>query len=515
MKKIIKTFFLLFLFLILLLVKAFSQESIKLPNPQDKWILVQTENFTIYSSASEQVAKNLGIKLERLKKTLTLLTSVKNVNSPVPTWIYIFKDNKSFTPYIFDVYGKTPELEGYFITHDEGNYIAISAKNQGMRTILHEYIHFFINNNMPEVPLWFNEGFAEYYSTFQSDGNFAQIGLPIRGHVEYLQSSSLMSLNELFSIGQGSIFYSEETTQNIFYAQSWLLVHYLLRGKNGTLKPQLNQFLTRLKRGQSSDDAFQESFKTDYGSLLKDLKFYLRKGAFKYIRVSSTEISISPNVQIRPLAYEEVLYNLGDLVMHHRSKKIAEAEVHYQQAISLNPKYGLAFAGLGSIKLEQNNFQEALRYLETAVKLDPNNAAIQHKYAICTMEANIKSRLRISYSDPSIKNAVAEARGAFQKVIILDNKFYEAYVGFGETFLYDLDTPILPGIKALETAYINLPSRMDVAVNLLTLYARNGDSLRVRALFETVIKKRADARTIKLAQKRLFQVELQKEVDHG
>lgn len=509
MKKIYQIILFTFLFLFFFLENNFSQET-NLPNPKDRWIFVKTENFTIFSSANEEIATNIGIKLERLRKTLTLITSVKNVNSPVPTWIYIFQDNKSLKPYLFDLYGKTPNLDGYFITHDEGNYIAISAQDQAMRTILHEYIHFFINNNMPEVPLWFNEGFAEYYSTFQSENNSAKIGLPVRTHVEFLQSSSLLPLNELFSIGQGSIYYSEETTQNIFYAQSWLFVHYLLRGKNGALKPKLNQYLTYLKRGQSSDEAFQKSFQMDYKNLQKDLKSYLMKGSFNYIQLSSAELLISPQVQMRPLAYEEVLYYLGDLIMHHRNSRTTEAEAYFKQAISLNPNYALAYAGLGSINLDQNNHQEAFNLFETAVKYDPNIAALQYKFGVGTMKAKIKSRLRISSSDPSIRTALVEARRAFQKSIMLDSKFYEAYAGFGETYIYDLHSPIDPGIKALERAHIKLPSRMDVAVNLLTLYARKGDSLRVQSLLENVIKKRANLRTIKLAQKRLFQVNLQK-----
>ena len=51
------------------------------------------------------------------------------------------------------------------------NYIALSAviddANYRFTVIFHEFVHLLVKYNVQDMPLWFNEGLAEYYSTFQ------------------------------------------------------------------------------------------------------------------------------------------------------------------------------------------------------------------------------------------------------------------------------------------------------------------------------------------------------------
>ena len=59
---------------------------------------------------------------------------------------------------------------------------------RALRTIFHEYVHLVIDNVSEGMPLWLNEGLAEYYSTFQVDdgGRRALIGQAIPAHLQLL-----------------------------------------------------------------------------------------------------------------------------------------------------------------------------------------------------------------------------------------------------------------------------------------------------------------------------------------
>ena len=456
---------------------------IKIPSQKEKWLRVQSENFTINSNAGEKVAKLASANLERLRKTLALLTNATAVNAPVPTSIFLFKDNKSFKPYSLRVRGRVPSISGYFFSQPDGNYIAINAEEQVSQIIYHEYIHFFVNNNLPNAPLWFNEGFAEYYSTFKSDDDKTIIGFPVAHHMAFLKSTRLMPLEQLLE--KSEVLHEEETKAGNFYAQSWLLVHYLMQGQEQKLRPKLSQFLTRLEQGYPQNQAFRDAFAMEAAQLQEELKDYLRQFLFTYTVIDSKDLAAVAPVRVAPLPYEEVLFYLGDLLAHQGRERLHEAEAYFNSAISANPNDALGYAGLGFVEMNRGSITAAQRYFEKAIALNQPLPAIYYHYGNCLMEG-IKSRVQVNLHDPSIQKIARDARSAFRAAIDLDHEFIEAHAALGETFIFDLDSPLEEGITALDFALQRLPSRMDIALNLQTLCALNGDSAIAQILLNRV-----------------------------
>lgn len=469
---------------------AVSQQDIRLPKKKEKWIRVQSEHFTINSNANEKVAKLAAANLERLRKTLALLTNVAAVNSPVPTSIFLFKNNKAFKPYTLPAHNRVPSLAGYFLSRPDGNYIAINAEERAAQIIYHEYIHFFVNNNLPEVPLWFNEGLAEYYSTFESNEDKTKIGLPVAHHIAFLRQhttfsklASLMSLDQLLE--KGDILHEEETKIGAFYAQSWLLVHYLMQGQERRLRPRLSQYLMLLAQGYPQSKAFREAFEMETAQLQKELEHYLRQFLFSYTEINSKDLAIVAQAQVTPLPYEEVLFYLGDLLAHHGRERSHEAAAHFNQAISVNPNYALGYAGLGLVEMNRGSITAARRYFGKAIELDPPHAEIYYHYGNCLMDG-ITSRLQVNRHDSTVQKTLRDARSAFRAAIDLDNDFVEAYAALGETCVFDMASPLDEGIAALDFALKRLPSRRDIALNLLFLCAQNGDSTIAEILLNRV-----------------------------
>lgn len=469
---------------------AVPQQEIRLPKPKEKWIRVQSEHFTINSNASEKVAKLAAANLERLRKTLALLTNVAAVNSPVPTSIFLFKDNKSFKPYTLPGHNRIPSLTGYFLSRPDRNYIVINAKERVSQIIYHEYIHFFVNNNLPEVPLWFNEGLAEYYSTFESNEDKTKIGLPVAHHIAFLNqhaifsnSAFLMSVDQLLE--EADISHEEETKIGSFYAQSWLLVHYLMQGQARRLRPRLSRYLMLLAEGEPQNKAFSEAFEMEEGQLQKALEQYLRQFLFNYTEINSKDLAVVAQAQVAPLPYEEVLFYLGDLLAHHGRERSDEAAAHFNRAIAANPNYALGYAGLGLVEMNRGSITAAKRNFGKAIEFDPPDPEIYYHYGNCLMDG-ITSRVQVNRHDPAVQKTLLDARSAFRAAIDLDNNFAEAYAALGETFIFDIASPLDEGIAALDFALKRLPSRRDIALNLLFLCAQNGDSAIVEVLLNRV-----------------------------
>ena len=70
------------------------------------------------------------------------------LNSPSPTYIFVFKDAESFKPYQRTYEGEALQSGGYFLARQLANYVAIyvfASYNDQHReerlVIYHEYIH--------------------------------------------------------------------------------------------------------------------------------------------------------------------------------------------------------------------------------------------------------------------------------------------------------------------------------------------------------------------------------------
>ena len=65
---------------------------------KEPWIELRTANFTLYSNAPEKTVRRVGEDLERLRDALSQLLPSLMLNSPSPTYIFVFKDAESFKP---------------------------------------------------------------------------------------------------------------------------------------------------------------------------------------------------------------------------------------------------------------------------------------------------------------------------------------------------------------------------------------------------------------------------------
>src|SRR5262245_29477766 len=69
------------------------------PSPKQKWVHLQSANFSLYSSASEKTARRLVTRLERLRQVLARNGKDASLELTRPTEIYVFRDQRAFQPF--------------------------------------------------------------------------------------------------------------------------------------------------------------------------------------------------------------------------------------------------------------------------------------------------------------------------------------------------------------------------------------------------------------------------------
>src|SRR5258706_9879197 len=233
-----------------------SALAIEPPREKERWTTLAIDELTVYSSADDYTTRSVASDLVRLRGALGVVTQLK-VRSPLPTRVYIFGDRRTFEQYSQAAIGQSDKISGVFLSDRDGNHVLIAGSSKGVdRIVYHELTHYFLRNTVSShVPLWFNEGLAEFYSTFSASKDTVDVGLPIAEHLAWLHNEKLIPLKDLFAINHDSKEYNEGNRSGVFYAESWALVHYLMIG-NPARRDQLGTYVGLIAGGRAIDAPF-------------------------------------------------------------------------------------------------------------------------------------------------------------------------------------------------------------------------------------------------------------------
>jgi len=395
---------------------------------KDTWTRVQSKNFTLIGNASEKDIRLVANRLEQFRNVFGLLFPTIKLSSPVPMTVIVFKSDSSYKPF-----KPNPNLAGYFQPGDDVNYITLTtekaSEDQPYRIIFHEYVHSLTENTLGgALPLWFNEGLAEYYSTFDvKEDRKVILGDLVANHVLYLRENKLLPLRTLFAVDYKSPYYNEGNKMNIFYAESWMLMHYLLQGEGQKRRPQLARFVDLQRANVSITDAFEQAFQTPIEALEKDFKSYIQ-GA-KYMATGITfdkKLDFESEMQTAPVTDAEAQAYLGDLLVHTR--RYNDAETYLQKALSLDPESSMAQASLGMLRVRQNRLEDGQQYLAKAVAGNSQNFLPHYYYALALSGLDMTQYRTVS-SYPA--DTAATMKAELKKAIALKPDFPESYALLG------------------------------------------------------------------------------------
>ena len=396
---------------------------------KDTWLSVRSNNFFLVGNASEKEIRQVATRLEQFRDVFSRLFQGMSFTSPVPTTVIVFKSDSSYKPFKPLADGKVVSVSGYFQPGHEVNYITLTAEKREenpYRVIFHEYVHLLVNNSLGKtsVPPWFNEGLAEYYSTFDiEDDQNVYLGNLIGPHLLLLRSSQLFPLDKLFAVDYYSLDRNKHETRGLFYAQSWALVHYLIQGSEGKRRRQFGQFLDLLRANTPLEKAFRQAFQTDYAGMLRELKDYLQRSSYRReVAKFEKKIEFDNQMKIAPISEAEALAYLGDLLYHIRRPEDATAIL--KQALSLDESLPMANSSLGMVLMEQKKFSEAKAHLRRAVAESSSNY-LAHYYHAYALSRESMTEGQPVYGFPH--EAVRTMRTELQKAIELKPDFPESY----------------------------------------------------------------------------------------
>ena len=469
---------------------------------KDPWTSVKSKNFNLIGNASEKEIKQVATKLEQFREVFSRLFPNARLTSAIPSTVIVFKSNSSFKPFKPVADGKVvTDVAGYFQGGPDVNYITLTtetASENPYRTIFHEYVHLLVNNMLgrAKVPTWFNEGLAEYYSTFEvQDSRKVSLGKPIANHLYLLRSTKLWPLKLVFEMDRYSLERNKHDARGLFYAQSWALVHYLIQGNEGKRVAQFGKLVQLLMSSTPVENAFQQALNVDYVTLEKELKSYIQRASYR-INVATFErrLEFDADMQTASLSAADAQAYLGDLLLH--MDRSTDAVVKLEEALTLESDHLMAHSSMGMALLRQKNFGSAKAHLQKALNLGANNYLAHYYYAyLLSREGMDENSFVHSYT---AENA-ALIRTHLAKSIQAKPDFGESYRLLATVNLV-MNENLDEALQQINKAIVLAPGSEDYVFILAQIYLRKEDAAAARKVIEPLASSSSDPRVRANAQ---------------
>ena len=449
---------------------------------KDKWTSVRSKNFLMLGNASEKDIRQVGVRLEQFREVFSRLFTNFKIDSPVPTTVIVFKNDESYRPFKLNA-----NTSGYFQPGPDVNYITleltsdVNSEQDPFAVILHEYTHLLVRNTSGNVPTWFNEGLAEYYSNFSiTSDQKVVVGRPIASHVYLLRDKKMLPLRTLFQVDQKSPYYNERDKQSIFYAESWALIHYLILGNGGQRMTQLTKFVDLISAGTPMEKAFQEAFAMTFEGMEKELSAYIQRDRYPILSGSfQSKVGYDSAMQAAPITEAEAQAYLGDLLLKGNR---ADAEVYLQKALALDPDSPLANASLGLLRVRQGKHDEARKRLERAVAASSQNYLIHYYYAYALSQEGNGDMETVMGMAPE---TAAIMRRELKRAIELRPDFLASYSLLAFVNLVT-ENELEETIEMLKRVLAGSPHGHDLMFMLAQLYLRKQDFKAARQLINKI-----------------------------
>lgn len=456
---------------------------------KDTWTSVRSKNFLLLGNASEKEIRRVAVRLEQFREVFSLLFPTMKVNAPVPTRVVVFKNGESFRPFrLF------PNTIAYFQPGPDVNYITITFTSDSRSEadpyflIFHEYTHLLVNNTSGSMPTWFNEGLAEYYSSFNiSDDQKVVLGKPIANHVYLLRQNKMLPLRTLFQVDHNSPYYNERDKQSIFYAESWALMHYLILGKDGQRVAQLSKFIDLLSASVPMEQAFQQAFAITFESLEKELRAYIQRDSYPISTGHfASKVGYDTAMESAPISEAETQAYLGDLLLHSNR---SGSEAYLQRALALDPNLAMANASMGMLQVRQGKAAEARKSLERAVTANSQNYLTHYYYAYAlSREGNLGADTIMTIAPET----AAKIRSELKRAIELRPDFPESYSLLAFVNLVN-NTQLDESLDMLKRAFAASPGKNDLVFMMAQIHLRKEDFKAARQLLDKLIANNNDA----------------------
>ena len=430
----------------------------------DQWIEVSSSHFTVLTNAGEKQGRHLVDQFERMRWVFQTLFPKVNTDPNTPIFVYAGKNGKTFEavePQAYLAKGSL-KLAGYFLNTPDKNYILLrldAEQQHPYATVYHEYTHLQFRSAGEWIPIWLNEGLAEFFQNTDVQNKEVYLGQPSADDILYLRQQSIIPLPVLFKVDYNSPYYHQENKGSVFYSESWALTHFLLISDREKGTSRVSEYMTLMSHHEDPVVAAQKAF-GDLKQLQSALSNYINAGQYKQFVMQTAAAALDESsYTVRPVAQSEADARRAELLsLVHRE---TEARDLLTSLLKSDPNNALAMETMGAIEFHSGNANAARKWYADAVRLNPKSCLANYYFASTALHFGGGE------ADPAIESS-------FRAAIDANPKFAPAYDGLASYYAMhhqNLDEAYTLAVKAVKLEPGNLYFRMNTA-NVVSVMGR-------------------------------------------
>ena len=242
---------------------------------QAQWLRAESAHVVVYSDAEEKQLRAFVRKLERFHALLEIRMPGKNPDLISKLTVYLVRNRRDL---MRALPGVDRRVGGMYAPSSDGIDAIAQAEHADRRDdddiILHEYTHHFMALRYPQGgPGWITEGFAEFFATADVVGKRLTLGEPNKNRaLDLINYSDWIDFDTILT---GSAWTGNAEYTSLFYAQSWLLTHYLLHTTERWAAAQ--RVFAAERSGESPIQAFETHLGLSMSALRRELLRYAKQ----------------------------------------------------------------------------------------------------------------------------------------------------------------------------------------------------------------------------------------------
>jgi len=459
-----------------LLILLFAATLTTARDKAENWLQVTSPHFVVVTNGNEKQGRHVADQFERMRSVFHAAFPKAQLDMGTPIIVLAIKDEKDFRtlePTEYLAKGSL-KLGGLFLRAADKNYVLLRMDAEGEHpyaVVYHEYTHFLLSK-AEFIPLWLNEGLAEFFENTEIHDKDAGLGEPSKEDIYWLRENKLLPLPTLFAVDSKSPYYHEEKKGSIFYAQSWALTHYLEHDDFQHKTHRLTDYLDLVSKQVDPVVAASQAF-GDLKRLQQQLDRYVEQSGFMYFKVATTTDVDESAFKVQALTAAQSDAVRADFLAYNQ--RTTDAEALLDQVLKEDPTNVSAHETKGFLEFQQRHLDEARKWYAEAVQLDSQSFLAHYYFAAISM-----SDARDTADDDKIESSLRAA-------IKLNPAFAPAYDRLA-VFLgmhhKNPDEARMMGLNAISLE----PANVGYRVNLANVYMVMQNSKNAVAVLRTAAK---------------------------
>lgn len=374
---------------------------------EPKWLEVHTAHFSVLTDAGDKRGREVALRMEQMRAVFGQLLLKDKLKMPVPITVIALKSDKQYGLVAPE---KQSQAGGFYVPGSDRIYVVVNLfEADPWRAVAHPLAHYLLNYNYPPAQGWFDEGLAEYFGSIQI-GNQVEIGgdpeLAPEWHedvfeelrrdpktpqslTQLVSSPVWLSMVDLFTMKHDGSGAREGTHNTLYYAQSWMVVHYLL---NKNKMPEAGTYFDLvLNQKVPVEKAMVQAFDMSPEQMEDAVKTYFKSLSGLGLALDESKKPIANPVDMQQPDHIAIPFGVDDIGMAVSPVKDEEARavigdvmaripehrdqaLHDLQQLTEDPKDNeAAHRGLAWDDIRQKKFDAAADELEKAAELNPRD----------------------------------------------------------------------------------------------------------------------------------------------